>query len=151
LVSAAHFHLIPVGGPDRPIPEKKPVERAAPPTSKGSSGNVLDGATAGVNDLYSRLGSAISERGQMLDGLEDTVSSLQQGSSNMLAQVCVSPLWKSSPSHHMDAGEETGFGTVGEELVQSWIAIICTYVPTSVRVQRYDVTLQLLGVEKKSA
>ena len=29
----------------------------------------------------------MSERGQMLDGLEDTVNSLRTGSENMLAQV----------------------------------------------------------------
>jgi hypothetical protein len=46
-----------------------------------------DSLASGANDLYSRLGSAMSERGQMLDGLEDTVNSLRAGSENMVAQV----------------------------------------------------------------
>lgn len=46
-----------------------------------------DSVASGANDLYNRLGNAVSERGQMLDGLEDTVNSLRTGSQNMLTQV----------------------------------------------------------------
>ena len=46
-----------------------------------------DSLASSASDLYNRLGSAVSERGQMLDGLEDAVNSLKSGSENMLAQV----------------------------------------------------------------
>lgn len=80
-----------MGGPDRPIPQNEPASKLERPglgsPTSSSVSNAL-AATSGVgSDLYNRLGAAISERGQMLDGLEDTVGSLQQGSSNMLAQV----------------------------------------------------------------
>ena len=79
-----------VAGPNRPVPQPKE------PTSTSSGNNqsyanranvTKDSLTSGANDLYSRLGSAVSERGQMLDGLEDTVNSLRAGSENMVAQV----------------------------------------------------------------
>jgi len=56
------------------------------PVSAAASSN-FQAATTGVGDLYNRLGSALAERGQMLDGLENTVGSLQQGTTNMLAQA----------------------------------------------------------------
>jgi len=81
-----------VAGPDRPIPQ--PKEPTSTSTSPGSNQPYADRASAtkdslagGANDLYSRLGNAMSERGQMLDGLEDTVNSLRAGSENMVAQV----------------------------------------------------------------
>jgi len=80
-----------LGGPDRPVPEKPSaaaewLSTATTPATE-SGGSSLQAATSGVGDLYNRLGAAISERGQMLDGLEETVGSLQQGSRNMLAQA----------------------------------------------------------------
>jgi len=78
-----------VGGPDRPIPQPKDDT----PVSLGSNQSpdranaTKDILASSANDLYSRLGSAVSERGQMLDGLEDTVNSLRTGSENMLAQA----------------------------------------------------------------
>lgn len=79
-----------LGGPDRPIPQPK-ASSPAPPGSDQSYADranaAKDSLTSGTNELYNRLGSAVSERGQMLDGLEDTVNSLRSGSENMLAQA----------------------------------------------------------------
>lgn len=80
-----------VGGPDRPIPQPKDNTPASPGSNQSYAdrANVAkDSLAGGANDLYNRLGSAVSERGQMLDGLEDTVNSLRTGSENMVAQVC---------------------------------------------------------------
>jgi syntaxin-binding protein 5 len=83
-----------VGGPDRPVPEKQSAAAewlstaTSPGTAAADSSSGLQAATSGVGDLYNRLGAAISERGQMLDGLQESVGSLQQGSKNMLTQVC---------------------------------------------------------------
>ena len=61
----------------------------------------------------------MSERGQMLDGLEETVSSLRTGSENMLAQV--GPGRLPVLSFHLlttRIGEETCCRTVGSRLVR---------------------------------
>src|SRR5258708_29458060 len=71
-----------VGGQDRPIPQPKDNTPSSPRNNARK-----DSLAGGTTDIYSRLGSAVSERGQMLDGLEDTVNSLRTGSENMLAQV----------------------------------------------------------------
>lgn len=79
-----------LAGPNRPIIESPSaaiewLSNATTPAAGSSSS--LQAASSGVGDLYNRLGAAIAERGQMLDGLEDTVGSLQQGSKNMLTQA----------------------------------------------------------------
>lgn len=79
-----------VGGPDRPIPQPKETTSTSPGKTQSSAdlaSATKDSIASGTSDLYSRLGNAMSERGQMLDGLEDTVNSLRTGSENMLAQV----------------------------------------------------------------
>jgi len=79
-----------VAGPDRPIPQPKETTSTSPGNSQSYTDRAnatKDSVASGANDLYSRLGNAVSERGQMLDGLEDTVNSLRTGSQNMLAQV----------------------------------------------------------------
>lgn len=111
-----------VGGPGRPIPQPKESTPASPGSNQSSADrvNVTKSSLAGgTNDLYNRLGSAVSERGQMLDGLEDTVNSLRTGSENMLAQVrcCRLPL---SPFRFLTTriGEKTCCRTVGAKLVR---------------------------------
>ena len=113
-----------VAGPDRPIPQ--PKEPTSTSTSPGSNqpyadraGATKDSLASGANDLYSRLGSAMSERGQMLDGLEDTVNSLRAGSENMVAQVGLLRL-QVLPFHLLTAtiGEEACCRTVDARMVQ---------------------------------
>ncbi|KAF9654319.1 hypothetical protein BDM02DRAFT_3085840 [Thelephora ganbajun] len=79
-----------LGGPDRPIPQPKETTSTAPRNNQSYADRASaakDSIASSTNDLYNRLGSAASERGQMLDGLEDTVNSLRTGSENMLAQA----------------------------------------------------------------
>lgn len=104
-----------VGGPDRPIPTPKPQRPQVSDTTSGNSGtsqpgsvaDVANSASRGVSDLYSRLNNALQERGyagcatitinhltialcsEMLGGLEESFQSLESGSKNMLAQVCL--------------------------------------------------------------
>jgi hypothetical protein len=111
-----------VGGPDRPIPQPKDDTPSPPGSSQSYTdrANVAkDSLANGANDLYSRLGSAVNERGQMLDGLEDTVNSLRTGSENMLAQVsyCRVPTLS---SHLLTTriGEETCCRAVDAGMVQ---------------------------------
>ena len=61
----------------------------------------------------------MSERGQMLDGLEETVNSLRTGSENMLAQVRYTRL--PLPKFHLlttRTGEETCYRAVRAKLVR---------------------------------
>ena len=113
-----------VAGPDRPIPQ--PKEPTSTSTSLGSNQPYTDRASAtrdslasGANDLYSRLGNAMSERGQMLDGLEDTVNSLRAGSENMVTQVSLLRL-QALPFHLLTTtiGEEACCRTVDARMVQ---------------------------------
>ncbi|KAF8215929.1 lethal giant larvae like, C-terminal-domain-containing protein, partial [Mycena galopus ATCC 62051] len=75
-----------LGGPDRPIPkETKPLIAAA---NQPTGSSVAAQQAAGVQStLYSRLQSAMSERGQMLGDLEDRFNSLEEGSKSMVAQA----------------------------------------------------------------
>ena len=118
----AFAHL--VAGPDRPIPQ--PKEPTSTSTSLGSNQPYTDRASAtrdslasGANDIYSRLGNAMSERGQMLDGLEDTVNSLRAGSENMVTQVSLLRL-QALPFHLLTTtiGEEACCRTVDARMVQ---------------------------------
>ncbi|KIY73582.1 hypothetical protein CYLTODRAFT_365694 [Cylindrobasidium torrendii FP15055 ss-10] len=84
-----------LGGPDRPIPEP-----SVPAQRPGMQGNAVsfEGAQKGAasllasaqqthSTLYSRLTSALNERGQMLGNLEDQFNSLEQGSKTMVDQA----------------------------------------------------------------
>ena len=73
-----------VGGSDRPMDN---TSSGGNQSSADRVNATKDSLASGTSDLYNRLGSAMSERGQMLDGLEETVNSLRTGSENMLAQV----------------------------------------------------------------
>ncbi|KAJ7293050.1 WD40 containing snare-dependent exocytosis protein [Mycena rebaudengoi] len=70
-----------LGGPDRPIPQVVPTAG----TSKSAS--TAQAAGGAQSSLYSRLQSAVGERGQMLGDLEDRFNSLEQGSRSMVAQA----------------------------------------------------------------
>lgn len=121
----AFVHL--VAGPDRPIPQPKDTTSASPGNNQpyvDRASAASDSLTSSANDLYSRLGSAMSERGQMLDGLEDTVNSLRAGSENMVAQVGFRQLQVSSfRSLTGTIGEEACYRTVDARMVQ---LLICS-------------------------
>jgi len=117
-----NFFVHLVAGPNRPVPQpKEPTSTSLGNNqSYANRANVTkDSLASGANDLYSRLGSAVSERGQMLDGLEDTVNSLRAGSENMVAQVGFLRL--QVLSFHLlttTIGEEACCRTVDAKLVQ---------------------------------
>ncbi|KAJ7269438.1 lethal giant larvae like, C-terminal-domain-containing protein [Mycena haematopus] len=74
-----------LGGPDRPIPVKETKPQITPIPQDSAS---LSQKAAGVqSNLYSRLQSAMGERGQMLGDLEDRFNSLEEGSKSMVAQA----------------------------------------------------------------
>ncbi|RPD65083.1 hypothetical protein L227DRAFT_571522 [Lentinus tigrinus ALCF2SS1-6] len=77
-----------LAGPDRPIPQplSKPARPAGRSTETAAS-TTAAGMSAGVGDLYNRLGSAIAERGEMLGDLQQSLDSLGQESKNMVAQA----------------------------------------------------------------
>ena len=57
-----------MGGPDRPIPEESPLASSSPDeglasTAAGAAAGFVAGASAMQADLYSRLSSAVNERG----------------------------------------------------------------------------------------
>ncbi|KAJ6503249.1 WD40 containing snare-dependent exocytosis protein [Mycena vitilis] len=74
-----------LGGPDRPIPvpEIKPRTDVTPATT----GSIAETAAGVQSTLYSRLQSAMGERGQMLGDLEDRFNSLEEGSRSMVTQA----------------------------------------------------------------
>ncbi|CCM03745.1 uncharacterized protein FIBRA_05891 [Fibroporia radiculosa] len=80
-------------GPNRPLPKPSYDPRGSPSVElKREQGPSVikaasDSMSSGVSDLYNRLGSALAERGQKLGELEETFSSLEQGSKGMLAQA----------------------------------------------------------------
>jgi len=84
-----------VGGPNRPVPVRMD---AAQSTRSGSGSGVYGSAATAASSvaasaasaqatIYSKLSSALGERGQLLNGLEEGFKSLEQGSQNMAAQV----------------------------------------------------------------
>ncbi|KAI0718934.1 lethal giant larvae like, C-terminal-domain-containing protein [Cerioporus squamosus] len=88
-----------LAGPDRPIPKPpsmpvRPMVQSAE-TGAGASSDpsqssvsaTAAGMSAGVGDLYNRLGTAITERGEMLGDLQESLDHLGQGSKNMVAQA----------------------------------------------------------------
>ncbi|TFK95007.1 hypothetical protein K466DRAFT_579508 [Polyporus arcularius HHB13444] len=85
-----------LAGPDRPIPKPqvrptvKSTETGASASSDPSQSSVAAtaaGMSAGVGDLYNRLGTAIAERGERLGELQESLDHLGQGSKNMVAQA----------------------------------------------------------------
>ncbi|KAJ6520108.1 WD40 containing snare-dependent exocytosis protein [Mycena sanguinolenta] len=74
-----------LGGPDRPIPVKETKPQTAPTPQDASS--LAQKAAGAQSSLYSRLQSAMGERGQMLGDLEDRFNSLEEGSKSMVAQA----------------------------------------------------------------
>ncbi|KAJ7170200.1 WD40 containing snare-dependent exocytosis protein [Mycena filopes] len=74
-----------LGGQDRPIPvpEVKPKSAANP----ADASSVAQSAAGTQSSLYSRLQSAMGERGQMLGDLEDRFNSLEEGSKSMVSQA----------------------------------------------------------------
>ncbi|KAL0951628.1 hypothetical protein HGRIS_008309 [Hohenbuehelia grisea] len=77
-----------LGGPDRPMPKPKPEIAADTGNRAGASaGGIAASAAATQNALYSRLQSAIGERGQMLGDLEQSFNALEEGSRNMVTQA----------------------------------------------------------------
>ncbi|KAJ7040330.1 WD40 containing snare-dependent exocytosis protein [Mycena alexandri] len=74
-----------LGGPDRPIPvpETKPKSTATP----ADASSIAQTAAGVQSSLYSRLQSAMGERGQMLGDLEDRFNSLEEGSKSMVSQA----------------------------------------------------------------
>ena len=110
-----------VAGPDRPIPQPKETTSTSPGNNSYAdrANATKESVTSGANDLYNRLGSAVTERGQMLDGLEDTVNSLRAGSENMVAQVALRRLLFLPIRLLMTIiGEENCCRAVYEKLVQ---------------------------------
>ncbi|KAF8604869.1 WD40 repeat-like protein [Ceratobasidium sp. AG-I] len=92
-----------LAGPDRPLPKvKKPIERPSAGTSSSASGSNLTRAASsnttrpasssaarsgGRDDVYSRLTAAVSERGEMLSGLEDKFGHLEAASKDLASQA----------------------------------------------------------------
>ncbi|KAH9044417.1 lethal giant larvae like, C-terminal-domain-containing protein [Lactarius pseudohatsudake] len=81
-----------LAGPDRPVPEK-PEPRVAQggyaewKAGSSKTGELATSTARTKGALYERLHAAVSERGEMLNDLETSVNSLEQGSKNMLAQA----------------------------------------------------------------
>ncbi|KAH9081593.1 lethal giant larvae like, C-terminal-domain-containing protein [Lactarius deliciosus] len=81
-----------LAGPDRPVPEK-PLPRVAQggyaewKAGSSKTGELATSTARTKGALYERLHAAVSERGEMLNDLETSVNSLEQGSKNMLAQA----------------------------------------------------------------
>jgi len=81
-----------LAGPDRPVPEKVEPRVAQGGYAEWKAGSSKTGDLAAStaqtkSALYERLHAAVSERGEMLNDLETSVNSLEQGSKNMLAQA----------------------------------------------------------------
>ncbi|KAG9124094.1 hypothetical protein FRC07_012866 [Ceratobasidium sp. 392] len=84
-----------LAGPARPLPkarkpkyvptEKMPVE---PITSTRASSSTARAASAtSRDDVYSRLAAAVSERGEMLSGLEERFGHLETASKDLASQA----------------------------------------------------------------
>ncbi|QRV80121.1 potassium voltage-gated channel family protein [Ceratobasidium sp. AG-Ba] len=84
-----------LAGPARPPPKARrpkyvPAEKApvAPITSVRATSSVERAANAtGRDDVYSRLAAAVSERGEMLSGLEERFGHLEAASRDMASQA----------------------------------------------------------------
>ncbi|KIM47471.1 hypothetical protein M413DRAFT_439132 [Hebeloma cylindrosporum] len=81
-----------LGGPNRPIPEKPQLTRGSSEeglasTAAGAAAGFAASASAMQANLYNRLTSAVSERGQLLGDLSERFNTLEEDSKNMLAQA----------------------------------------------------------------
>ncbi|KAF5368577.1 hypothetical protein D9758_002181 [Tetrapyrgos nigripes] len=75
-----------LGGPDRPkIQLQQKPTTSGPPGTQASQAKAE--AAAAQSNLYSRLTSALGERGEALGDLEDRFNSLEQGSRSMVDQA----------------------------------------------------------------
>ncbi|KAF8808127.1 WD40 containing snare-dependent exocytosis protein [Phlegmacium glaucopus] len=83
-----------LGGPDRPIIEKRPEggaggtsEEAVAGTAASAASSLAANAAAVQSSIYNRLSSAMAERGQMLGDLEQRFNSLEEGSRGLVEQA----------------------------------------------------------------
>jgi hypothetical protein len=83
-----------VGGPDRPLPQHQRPTLGTASSGGGISSsastaaaNIAASAAAAQTSFYTKISSALNERGQLLGGLEESFNSLEQGSRNMATQV----------------------------------------------------------------
>jgi len=74
-----------LAGPDRPLPEPQPQPQNLNATA--GAGAAAAAVAAQSANLYSRLTTALNERGQLLGDLEDRFNALEEGSKNMVAQA----------------------------------------------------------------
>ncbi|THV07456.1 WD40 containing snare-dependent exocytosis protein [Dendrothele bispora CBS 962.96] len=78
-----------LGGPDRPKISSPKTPASVPQTNeeRAKASQMNAEAAAAQSSLYSRLTSALEERGQMLGDLEDRFNVLEQGSRSMVDQA----------------------------------------------------------------
>ncbi|KAH8835562.1 lethal giant larvae like, C-terminal-domain-containing protein [Flagelloscypha sp. PMI_526] len=76
-----------LGGPNRPIIITQEPTKPLKADRGLSSSAVADNAQDAQGSLYERLNSAMGERGQMLNDLEEQFNTLQQGTSAMVSQA----------------------------------------------------------------
>ncbi|KAF5352734.1 hypothetical protein D9756_005911 [Leucocoprinus leucothites] len=80
-----------VGGSDRPAPVIRARDVLSQRNLEDSSGDraapLTASTTTAQSSIYSRLTTAMNERGQMLGELEENFKSLEQGSKDMLSQA----------------------------------------------------------------
>ena len=83
-----------VGGPDRVELMAQRSRQAPGGSSMGAVGgssttaaSLAASAASAQASIYSKLSSALGERGQLLGGLEESFKSLEQGSQSMVTQV----------------------------------------------------------------
>jgi len=79
-----------LGGPDRPVLERRPERGAAEEGAAGTASTVSSlaaSAAAVQSSIYNSLSSAMNERGQMLGDLEQRFNSLEDGGKNLVEQA----------------------------------------------------------------
>ncbi|KAL0576712.1 Lethal(2) giant larvae sro7 [Marasmius crinis-equi] len=107
------------GGPDRPIPQPQNLVAASTQetSSPSPSPRIANQAASTQQTLYSRLTSALEERGQMLGDLEDRFNSLEQGSRSMANQASVVRLvfWRRNLKWFLQAKR-----LAAEQTAKSW-------------------------------
>ncbi|KAK2461424.1 hypothetical protein APHAL10511_005887 [Amanita phalloides] len=73
-----------LGGPERPLPEPEPTKAGV---GESPAASIASRAAAVQNDLYVKLTSALSQRGQVAEDLGARFNALEEGSRNMVAQA----------------------------------------------------------------
>jgi len=76
-----------LAGPDRPIPQTPDVQASTGAPGPSMASKVSEEVQRTQSNLYERLSSALTERGQALGDLEDKFNSLQEGSKSMVNQA----------------------------------------------------------------